>query len=137
MTVNAPSSISPLLVRQRLGECLIVGDQQQRPRIIGQGFFESLDRGKIEVVGRLIEQETPGMFSEPQRQRDLACLSGRGTTRRQQLVGIDPERGDDVEHASASIAFEFREVVDERLPLGLGLVLPEARGSCPQEVTTC
>src|SRR3712207_8060538 len=35
----------------------VVGDQQQRARVVGQRLLQLLDRGQVQVVGRLVEHQ--------------------------------------------------------------------------------
>ena len=48
----------------------VVGDEQQRAAKLGEQAFEPVDRGKIEVVGRLVEQQQLGVGDECAAQRD-------------------------------------------------------------------
>ena len=53
----------------------IVGDQQQRARIAVQGGFELFDRGQVQVVGRLVEDEQVHPAGLQQRQRRAGALA--------------------------------------------------------------
>src|ERR1700722_2647430 len=55
----------------------VVGDDQDRARIIAQMAFEPMDRLGVEMVGRLVEQQQFGLFEQQPAQRDTAALATR------------------------------------------------------------
>ena len=67
-------------------ECLVVADGDQRAVRSSQRIFKLLDRGEIEMVGRLVQQ---------QEERRLRACERRGETRAQPLAAA--ERGRDLQ----------------------------------------
>ena len=53
-----------------------MGDEEQRAGVVGEGGLEALDRGQVEVVGGLVEDEAPGAAGEAAGEQELAGLAG-------------------------------------------------------------
>jgi hypothetical protein len=73
-----------------------VRDQHNRSRVALEGGLELLDGGQIEVVGRLVQQETVDAFRRQQRELGARSLAGRERPRgAQNVVGAEPEFGEE------------------------------------------
>src|SRR3546814_10829899 len=60
-------------------EGAIVADDDERARKARQPVLEAFDRGEIEMVGRLIEQQYVGILRQRARDRGAAALTARGS----------------------------------------------------------
>src|SRR3546814_4345453 len=70
------------LARQPGEEGAIVTDDDERARKARQPVLEPFDRGEIEMVGRLIEQQYVGILRQRARDRGAAALTAdRKSTR--------------------------------------------------------
>src|SRR3546814_10359672 len=67
------------LARQPGEEGAIVTDDDERARKARQPVLEPFDRGEIEMVGRLIEQQYVGILRQRARDRGAAALTARGS----------------------------------------------------------
>ena len=84
-------------------EGLVVGDQDQSPRVGLQSRLQTLHGWKVEVVGGLVENHDPAPASQPQRQGKLPSLSWRWAVRCEKLVGIDPQSSYHGKHPAPSL----------------------------------
>jgi hypothetical protein len=57
-------------------EGVVVGGEDDRAGIIRERLFEPLDRGEVEVVGRLVEDQEVGAARQALRERELLQLAG-------------------------------------------------------------
>ena len=63
--------------RHIVEEIAVMGDDQDRARIIAQMPFEPIHGFGVEMVGRLVEQQEIGLFEQQLAQRDAAALAAR------------------------------------------------------------
>src|SRR5208282_6303593 len=68
---------APLLIGAAAGECVIVRHHDERARILCQRIFEPLDRGHVEMVGRLVEHARPDLPAQSISERQLSRLARR------------------------------------------------------------
>ena len=93
-------------------EVAVVGDDQDRARIVAQMAFEPRHRLGVEMVGRLVEQKKFGLFQQQPAQRDAAALAA-GELRHLRVVRRAAQRV----HRLVDLGIEIPQ------PLGLDLVL--------------
>ena len=77
--------------------------QHQRAGEIREAFFEHLERGDVEIVGGLVEQQKIGRPQHEARDQDARPLAAREAVERLvQLIGVEEEAfgpGGDVDRA--------------------------------------
>ncbi len=98
--------------RHIVEEVAVVGDDQDRARIVAQMAFEPIDGLGVEMVRRLVQQQEVGLLEEQPAERHAAPLAAR-ELRHVGIVGRTAERL----HGLIDLAVEVPEV------LGLDLVL--------------
>ena len=96
-------------------EVAVVGDDQDRARIIAQMAFEPQYRLGIEMVGRLVEQKQLGLFEQQPAQRDAAALAA-GELRHLGAVGRAAQRI----HRLIDLGIEIPQALGLDLVLELG-----------------
>ena len=114
-----PLAKGPCLIRACLAEMIIMCDQEQGARIVEQGVLQALDRWKIEVIGRLVEDESPDVASQAFCQQELSRF-----TRTQDIllapedaIGRCPERGQDVKPAPLLLGGRGVQTLEHRRDL--------------------
>ena len=82
------------LAADRADEGAVVRDQHERPRVLGEEGLEPLDRGEVEVVGRLVEQQQIGLAHEHLGQLQPAALAARQRVDRAREIALgEPDVG--------------------------------------------
>ncbi len=72
-----------------LQKAAVVADDEAGAALAGDDAFELFDRGDVEVVGRLVEEENVGVGGKRPRQRRAARLAAGKSLRR--TLGIEAE----------------------------------------------
>src|SRR5579871_4605594 len=98
---NPAALDAPLDRRASMREGFIVRDHEQRARIFRESIFEALNRGYIEVVGRLIQDHRPNLRAEAECQFQLARFARRWRVRGENSLRIDAQCGGQGENARA------------------------------------
>ncbi len=92
---GAPSSHRQFL-RQAGEEGAIMADREHAAVEAIEPVFEPFDGGDVEMVGRLVEQQQPGLFGQRPHQRGAAAFAARGSGGIAIEIGAEP-RGDRIE----------------------------------------
>ncbi len=62
-------------LRDVVQEVAVVGDGDDRARVLGEEALQPLDRLGVEVVGRLVEQQQVGVLEQQPAQRHASLLA--------------------------------------------------------------
>ena len=104
-------------------EVAVVGDRDDRARVLLEEAFEPVDRFGVEVVGRLVEEQQVGVAEEEPGERDAALLAAGELGH----VGVVGRAAEGV-HRDVDVALEVpgvggRDLVLERGLLGADLLV--------------